>query len=196
MKPEMCWVDLETTGLDAISDVPLELGIVLTDNDGRLFDQNSWLISEQSAEWKIKVGRGASHEIVGPMHEKSGLWDDLVEKRDMALTRKQLDDEIVNWLKARDVVPGTLPMVGASIGSLDRPFVITHFPKFNEYLHYRNIDISTLKELCKRHNPDLYSKMTLPEATQHRVLNDIHGSILEYNFYLENFLFVPGGKWD
>lgn len=190
----MAWVDLETTGLDAESEVPLEVGIKLTDDQGFVIAEKAWLVHDETGQFKMKIAQAAAHEIVGPMHQKSGLWDDLAERE----TREydsvfNTDALLVEWMEKQNAPEG-LPMVGNSIGSLDRPFCLIHFPLFNEYLGYRNIDMSTLKELCKRHNSALYENLLPIIGTKadakHRVLDDIDASITEYRAYLDNFLFT------
>jgi oligoribonuclease len=188
-------VDLETTGLDAQDNIPLELGIKIIDKEGFIFNEASWLIWEPSPEWSIEMGRGAAHPIVGPMHQASGLWDDLLEQRGKTtLTRRALDLEVCEWLTENNVRFGTLPMMGNSIGSLDRPFALQHFPKFNTALSYRNVDISTVKELCKANNPTLFKNLEsiigTKEDAKHRVLEDIDACIVEYQAYRDNFFFL------
>lgn len=192
MQHEMLWIDLETTGLSAQNDIPLELGLMLTDKDGGNRYSAKWLIWEPGHLWAMQMGQGAAHEVVGPMHQASGLWDDLVEHRSKALTRTQVDQAACRWLEEHDVKPFTLPMAGSSIGSLDRPFVIKHFPDLHKMFHYRNIDISTVKELCKMHNPEVYSKLdaAISKQENHRVLDDIRDTIDEYRFYVDNFLWT------
>ena len=190
----MCWVDLETTGLEAMDEVPLEVGIKLTDDEGFVIGENSWLVHDDTHQFNEKIMRAAAHEIVGPMHEKSGLWRDL-DNREMNVYASvyQTDKMLVKWMEDQGAPKG-LPMVGNSIGSLDRPFCLVHFYEFNNYLGYRNIDMSTLKELCKRHNPVLYGNLLPIIGTKadakHRVLDDIDASITEYRAYLDNFLFT------
>ena len=193
MKPEMLWIDLESTGLDARSEIPLELGLAVTDKLGNIIAEKSWLIHDDTAAFTLKVGAAQQHSIVGPMHEKSGLWDDLANREVHGYASIiETDRRAVAWLE--DLEVPRLPLAGNSIGSLDRPFILEHFPALNLSMHYRNIDISSVKELCKLHNPRVYS--LLGNATgykgkqeKHRVLDDIHDSINEYLYYLDNFLF-------
>lgn len=191
---EMCWIDLETTGLDARGDIPLEVGIKLTDRFGEV-TAAEWktLVWESSLDWSKVMGLGAAHSIVGPMHQKSGLWDDLLEQRGKTTrTRAETDEYLCDFLTGHEVRFGTLPMSGSSIGSLDRPFAQEHFPNFNAALSYRNIDISSIKELCKMHNPVLFENLQpiigSKDDAAHRVLEDIDSSIIEYQAYLDNFL--------
>jgi oligoribonuclease len=190
MKPEMLWIDLETTGLDARDEIPLELGLAVTDKLGNIIAENKWLIHDETPAFLIKCGVAAQDSFVGPMHEKSGLWDDLANRRQIGFASIiETDKQAVAWLEELEVP--RLPLAGASIGSLDRPFVLEHFPALNGAMHYRNIDVSSIKELCKLHNPRVYSLMedNTSKQERHRVLDDIHDSINEYLYYLDNFLF-------
>lgn len=195
LKREMIWIDLETTGLDARECIPLELGLVVTDKEGGMIDEFKTLVWEDDRDWAIKMGLGAADKIVGPMHQESCLWDDLLDARtdiENYCTREQAEVRAIDWLMSLGVKSFTLPMCGSSIGSLDRPFAQVHMPKLHEFFHYRNIDVSTLKELCKMHNPELYEKLEsswVAPIKAHRVLKDCEDSISEYNFYRENFLF-------
>jgi oligoribonuclease len=189
-------VDLETTGLDAANHIPLELGIKLIDRTGFALSEAKWLICEPTQEWSISMMHGAADKFVGDMHEKSGLWNDLLEQRNSGntVTREELDDELCEWLAEAGVEYGKVPMMGNSIGSLDRPFSIIHFPNFNKTLSYRNIDISTIKEICKAVNPELFENLRPiigdKENAVHRVLEDIDACIVEYRAYCENFFFT------
>lgn len=186
-------VDLETTGLSATKDVPLELGVSVIDKEGYSFGSASWLIWEpEDRDFMASVARGHANEFVERMHTKSGLWDDL--NKHGSLSRSDVDNAVCDFLTDCDVRFGTIPMMGNSIGSLDRPFGIEHLPMFNGALSYRNIDVSTIKEICKAVNPILFENLRpiigdKSNAT-HRVLDDIDACILEYRAYLDNFFFV------
>lgn len=191
-----CWVDMETTGLDAYSEVPLEVALILSDEWGNQVDQCSYLVHDGTSAFKDKIGEAIRHPIVGPMHEKSGLWHDL-DTREMLTDWGSIYDVdllLVKFLKKNNVESGTVPMAGNSIGSLDRPFAQAHFPQFNKYLHYRNVDVSTIKEICRRINPELYKALEptigKKEDATHRALDDARASIVEYCEYVDNFFFV------
>lgn len=190
----MAWVDMETTGLEASKDVPLELGIILTDEWGNKINLASWLVWEEDSEdFQAGVKRGRENEFVNDMHTKSGLWRDLENSPDV-FSRDEVARMAIDFLIDNDVELGSLPMCGNSIGSLDRPFTLVHFPALNASLHYRNIDMSSLKEICKMVNPGLFENLkpiigTKADAT-HRVLDDCDASIREYQTYLEEFLIV------
>lgn len=130
------------------------------------------------------------------MHHKSGLWNDLYNPNQAKLTRANADNELCDFLRDHigEDAFGTVPMMGNSIGSLDRPFCLEHFPMFNGALSYRNVDMSSIKEILKAVNPTLWANLKpiigdKSNAT-HRVLDDIDACILEYRAYLENFFFV------
>jgi len=193
-------IDLETTGLEAAKDVPLELGIVLTDAWGTEVASASWTIYETSPSFQSGLVRGRRNEFVNNMHYKNGLWRDIERS---GLSRNQVDQRAVAFLKDWGVKGQSrgegddfdgIGMMGNSIGSLDRPFTIAHFPFLNKYLGYRNIDISSFKEVCKRNNPELFENLrpiigTKADAT-HRVLDDCRACIREFQTYLNEFLVV------
>lgn len=188
----LCWIDIETTGLDANFDVPLEVGIKLTDKEGFVYAARRWLVNEESERYQVAIEAGKADAFVGPMHEKSGLWDELDDDEFRGQPRSEVDEELCEVLDEYEVPYGSIGLIGSSIGSLDRPFVLAHFPKFNLQVGYRNLDVSTIKELCKRHNPALYQNL-LPiigdkSMAPHRVFGDIDASIVEYRAYLDNFL--------
>lgn len=187
-KPEMGWIDLETTGLRADREVPLELGLMLTDKWGAEVVSWKTLIWEPSfVEFKQNAD-----PFVQNMHTENGLWEDLAKfgSRSRAMAARTA----IEWFRHHGVEKFTLPMCGSSIGSLDRPFAIEHLPELHEFFHYRNIDISTVRELCKLHNPTLMERIEedIKDGYQekHRVLEDIQDSILLYRGLYENFLFL------
>jgi oligoribonuclease len=172
---KMAWFDMETTGLDAYLDVPLELAVVLTDDLGNEIVSESVVIFEHNEDFYRGYTRGRENEYVREMHEKSGLWDDL-DREGTPRSRSFAEDYFVALMESRGVQPGTLPMCGNSIGSLDRPFLIRHFPKLNEFLHYRNIDMSSDKELMRIHRPDLFEDSSTDHREQDRLECDTQGS--------------------
>lgn len=189
--------DLETTGLSAALDVPLEIGVKLIDKEGFVFSEFQHLVWEEIDVFQQGVARGERNSFVNEMHTKSGLWDDLhnIEHRMLPnYSRDAVDNQLADWLSEQigEDNFGKVPMLGNSIGSLDRPFALIHFPMFNGALSYRNIDISTVKELCKAHNPILFENLRpiigdKSNAT-HRVMGDIDACLVEYRAYVDNFL--------
>lgn len=194
-KLEFAWVDMETTGLEANKDVPLELGIILSTNDDQIVASKSWLIWEETEDFTAGLRRGHANDFVRSMHQKSGLWNDLANHPELCHSRATVDGLATKWLMQLGVHRQQLPMAGSSIGSLDRPFALVHFPLLNEFLHYRNVDISTLKEICRRRNPKLYENImerwrSESGEADHRVISDCYASYGEYQMYLEEFLMV------
>lgn len=188
-------VDIETTGLSADLDVPLEFGIKLIDRVGYEIAQAEWLIWEQSPQYVRGLQRGKANDFVNTMHEKSGLWLDLaaaVPGEDL-WTPSEFDKSVVAWLDEQGA-PEELGMFGNSTGSLDRPFTLKYFPLLNVRLGYRNIDMSTIKELVKKLNPDLWENIKPivgnKENATHRVMGDVDACILEYRTYGIEFLMV------
>ena len=190
-------VDMETTGLNANENVPLEIAVAIIDKDGEVLDSTECLIWEMRDDFQNAVGRAQSNDFVNAMHTKSGLWEDLNNLNHVDLSiysRTAVDDYLTKVLRAWGCEQGKVPMLGNSIGSLDRPFALVHLPKFNEHLSYRNIDMSTVKELVKAHNPKLWENLypiigDKSNAT-HRAIDDVHACIREYQAYIENFFFI------
>jgi oligoribonuclease len=129
-------------------------------------------------------------DFVRDMHRTSGLTDDLLREQ-LGAVRHMIDYKSIEFLDYCGIDAGTAPLCGNSIGSLDRPFVIQHFPKLNKFLHYRNIDMSSDKELLRMHRPDLYEELKpiigTKENATHRALDDARASIAEYKVYLEHW---------
>lgn len=189
MDDRMIWVDVETSGLDKDLDPIFEIGLAITDKWGGVIAERSYLVWEDSDLYTTGWHRGRKDEFVNKMHHESGLWDDLRDKE--CPTRLQVEEAMLGFLEKNEVESFTLPMVGSSI-QFDRERMAIHFPKLEAFFHYRNIDISTTKEECRRLNPALYAKLeTVWEAQKkHRPLPDIYDSINERKFYIENFFFI------
>lgn len=187
-KPEMLWIDLETTGLDARTELPLELGLATSDKYGNVLEEKSWLIHDDTPTYKNKIVAAKQDEVVGAMHRESGLWGDLTERKLFSYgNRAGVDKAACAWLEEVGVGKFTLPMSGSSIGSLDRPFCQIHLVRLNGYFHYRNMDVSSLREACRLRNLPVHD--ALPESDKgHRVLADIHASIELWQFLCDEFL--------
>ncbi len=183
------WLDLETTGLDQRADIPLEVGIVITDNEGTEIAAKRSLILHRDYAVKIRE----LNDYVREMHTNSGLLVDLEklvadEKTNAFLTRspQRVAKALVNWLVEMGVEPGRHPMAGSTI-QFDRKFVEKYMPELNGFFGYRHIDVSTLKEICRRLNRPVFDAR--PQDTKnHRVIADCRASIIEYKHYADNFL--------
>lgn len=196
------WVDLETTGLDEKFDVPLELGVKVTDLDLTVLHQESWYIREEG--WLEKLERNT---LVREMHEKSGLIDELVGLPEY---RRTPDGQIMSWgsnqaaflawrwlTEDLGLPSGEYPMAGSSV-HFDRKFAERHLLVFNAFFTHRHIDVSTLKELAKRYRPDIYNAMKNDprfdkKNAKHRGLADIDATLKELKQYLMDFLWLLNG---
>lgn len=193
------FVDLETTGLNPDDGYIIEVALIITDDDlnvqasmtevvdwGKYMDAHLPVIAPEMkpSEW---LKSQAQNDIVLEMHEVSGLWN-LLDDVDMSL--EEIDSEMA-LLCQEFRVDNTVPLAGSSIGSLDRPYIDKHLPLFSGAISYRNVDVSTLKELCRRWNPDLFARWIPDEKKSHRAMADCRESIKELQFYRDNFLFLP-----
>lgn len=185
------WVDIETFGLDENTDLIIELGITITDLDLNYMSRASWLIWSPEHDLRLNqltVAAKADDEdaqYVLNMHTKNGL---LEEARKNGQFMHNVEQDAVEWLKGGQNDPdySGLPVCGSSVG-FDKTFLRRWMPNLLDAFHYRVIDNSTLKELCRRYNPGIYSK--LPSKTeQHRVNPDLDETIQEFKFYRDEFL--------
>ena len=193
------FVDLETTGLDPREETPLEISVILTDGLGGVFGTDTTytsLIWEDEDELTEPVNRIVDHQIqpVFDMHRLSGLWTDLFAEGAVRKTRWQVEADIITLLLDQGVQPKTLPIAGLSIGSLDRPFLQYHFPKLNAFLSHRNIDISSIRQIAQRVNPELQTKIErlLEDRVDvtHRAYDDTLYAIELYQAYIANFFYT------
>lgn len=183
--PEMIWIDMETTGLAALQDVPLEAGIVLTDRWGRLIRNSAarWLIFDyNNFHWANRLRK--MPEVVRDMHEKSGLLNDLAEVAklpNIACPPSYVETAMLNWLVGRfgqfedkDKIPPS----GSTVG-FDRKFLELWMPSLYEWFHYRNGDVSAWRYFVDLHRPEVTASE--PEKKKyHRVIPDIVDSIHLY----------------
>lgn len=185
----LIWVDMETTGLDPRQELPLEIGFIITDLSLEVIDQWDCMI------WDTPVyDEKVLDKFILDMHGPGGSL--LLEEAQMeGIVAAEAFAEGLNWLQGHGVVPngriGTEPMVGSSV-QFDRDWLFVHAPEVFASFHYRNIDWSTVKELCRRYNPPVYAKIDqfTKKREIHRVLPDIEDSISEAKFYIENFFHV------
>lgn len=183
--PDLLWVDTETFGLEVTDGPIIELGLMLTDID--LNVKASWSGLCWSASHEEHYLRLKQDAWVRDQHEKSGLWHEARTLGYPVLT--MLESSAISWIEAQGAQK--LPMCGSTVG-FDRGQMGHWTPKLEDTFHYRSIDISSLKELCKRLNPEVYRKRddyTNPKKL-HRVLPDLEDSIEEARYYFDNFLFI------
>lgn len=176
----LVWLDMEMTGLDPVNNVIIEVAVVVTDGElNVLAESPSYAILQPETELakmdKWNVGT----------HTRSGLLERL--KTD-GVELSFAEGEILKLLK-KYVGKGKSPLCGNTIHQ-DRKFIVRYMPKLEEYLHYRNLDVSTLKELCRRWYPKILAGFT--KHNKHEALADIHESIAELKYYREKIFQAPG----
>ncbi len=173
-------MDLEMTGLDHTSDVIVEIATLLTDDDLEIIAEGPDLVIHQPAEKLATMD-----EIVVKMHTKSGL---LPQIEASTITLEEAGAQTLAFLKLHITTGRTVPLCGNSIGT-DRRFLAAYLNDIEEFLHYRSVDVSTIKELAKRWNPAILADAPR-KAEGHRALDDIRESVNELRYYREAF-FIP-----
>jgi oligoribonuclease len=172
----LVWLDMEMTGLKPESDCIIEIAMVITDAQLNIVAEGPVLVVHQSDA--VLDGMDAWNKST---HKKSGLIDKV---KASTLNEAQVERQCIEFL--REHVPAsTSPMCGNSICQ-DRRFMARWMPQLEAYFHYRNLDVSTLKELAKRWKPQIMSGMT--KHGKHEALADIHESIEELRYYRQHFL--------
>lgn len=169
----LVWLDLEMTGLDVERDTIIEIACIVTDSGLGPLDDGIDLVVHQDAEVLARMD-----DFVRRMHTKSGLLP-LIGASDISLAEAQA--RTLEYVRKHVPTPGTAPLCGNSIGT-DRRFLDRYMNELENFLHYRSIDVSSLKELCRRWYPDIYAKRP-GKAEQHRALDDVKESIEELRFY-------------
>ncbi len=174
----LVWVDLEMTGLDVEHDVIVELACIVTDASLAPLDDGVQLVVRADPDVLARMS-----DFVREMHTKSGLLPE-IERSGVDVGAAQ--QAALDYVRRHVPKPSTAPLCGNSIGT-DRRFLGRYMTELDEYLHYRSIDVSSLKELCRRWYPDVYRKRP-GKAEHHRALADIRESIEELRFYRDNLL--------
>jgi oligoribonuclease len=179
----LVWVDCEMTGLDLGRDALIEVAALVTDPDlNVLGDGVDVVIHAEDAALDGMV------EVVRDMHERSGLTD---ASRASTVTLADAEEMILSYVKAHVPEPRTAPLCGNSIAT-DRGFLARDMPRLDAHLHYRMIDVSSLKELCRRWYPRVYFGQPA-KGLAHRALADIKESIRELEYYRRTLFVTPPG---
>ncbi|MBI5898710.1 MAG: oligoribonuclease [Rhodocyclales bacterium] len=174
----LVWLDMEMTGLDPVNDRIIELALVVTNNNlGVIAEAPTWVV-HQPAEVLDRMDEWNRNT-----HGKSGL---IQRVRDSILTEAMVEEQALDFMR-RHVPKGAAPMCGNSICQ-DRRFMARYMPKLEAWFHYRNLDVSTLKELCKRWKPEVAKG--LKKQGKHEAMADILESIEELKYYREHFIRV------
>jgi len=172
----LVWLDCEMSGLDPERERLLEIAVIVTGPDLTPRIEGPVLVIHQSDELLGKMDAWNKGT-----HKKSGLIDKV---KASTLTEEQAQDQLIAFLKPY-VSKGVSPMCGNTIGQ-DRRFLNKYMPKLEAWFHYRNLDVSTLKELSRRWKPDVFN--AFKKAQKHTALADVHESIDELMHYREHFL--------
>jgi oligoribonuclease len=172
----LVWLDMEMTGLDPDTDRIIEVAVVVTDPDLNVLAEGPVFAIHQSHATLDKMDNWNKGT-----HGKSGLIDRV---KASTVTEAQAEQELIAFLK-QWVPAGKSPMCGNSICQ-DRRFMARGMPKLEAFFHYRNLDVSTLKELCRRWKPELASGFK--KHQKHTALADIIESVEELRYYREHFI--------
>ncbi len=164
------------TGLDPTTEVIVEIATLITDDDLNVIAEGPDLVINQP-----EAVLSTMDPVVVEMHTKSGL---LTAIRASTVTLEQAGTATLEFIKQHVAEPRTIPLCGNSIGT-DRRFLARYLPEIENHLHYRSVDVSTIKELVKRWYPGV--EITRPtKSGVHRALDDVRESIRELKFYREN----------
>jgi oligoribonuclease len=172
----LIWMDLEMTGLDVENDVIVEIAVLATSASTlEPLDDGLAVVVAQPPEVLGRMG-----DFVRRMHERSGLLAEI--ERD-GIPLEEAGRRVLEYIKGHVPEPRTVPLCGNSIG-MDRRFLARYLTEIEEHLHYRSIDVSSIKELCRRWYPEPFGAR--PEKDEgHRALADIGGSLDELRYYRE-----------
>ena len=172
--PPIVWVDCEMTGLDLEKDALIEIAVLMTDENLNLLGDGIDLVIH------TEVGKlDAISPEVRNMHTESGLIEKIKDGVAMSVAEEKILEYLYQYTMA-----GKSPIAGNSIG-MDRNFINRDMPRLGAFLHYRSVDVSSIKELARRWYPKVY--FNAPKKTgNHRALGDIQDSIAELRYYREN----------
>ena len=182
MTDRLVWIDCEMTGLDLARDALIEIACLVTDSNLVVLDEGLDLIIKPPAEAIDHM-----EDVVREMHTASGLLAELAS----GVTLAEAQDQVLAYIRRYIAEPRRVPLAGNSIAT-DRAFIARDMPELDAFLHYRMIDVSSIKELTRRWYPRTYFASPLKRGG-HRALADITESIQELRYYRETvFVPVPG----
>lgn len=176
--PPLIWIDCEMTGLSLENDALVEIAVLVTDDELNVLGDGVELVIATATE-----NLAAMRDEVRAMHTESGLINEIPN----GVTPSQAEQAVLNYLTAHTQA-GKSPLAGNSVG-MDRNFIARDMPQLNAFLHYRTVDVSSIKELARRWYPKVY--FNAPKKTgNHRALGDIKHSIEELRYYRSQ-IFIP-----
>jgi oligoribonuclease len=176
----LVWIDCEMTGLDLGKDKLIEVAALVTDPELKVLGEGIDLVIHAD-----DAALDAMPPVVRDMHAKSGLTE---EVRRSVITMGEAEAQVLAYIREHVPNPRTAPLCGNSIAT-DRGFLARDMPALDSHLHYRMIDVSSIKELCRRWYPRVYFGQP-PKGLAHRALADIRESIRELEYYRRT-VFVP-----
>ncbi|MEZ5321507.1 MAG: oligoribonuclease [Microthrixaceae bacterium] len=176
----LVWMDLEMTGLDATRDVIVEIATLITDDDLEVVAEGPDLVVHQP-----EAALATMDPIVVQMHTASGLLEQI---RSSEITLEQAGEQTLDFIRAHVPQPSTVPLCGNSIG-MDRRFLRAYLPEIEDWLHYRSVDVSTIKELARRWYPHATAGAPRKHGS-HRALDDIRESVAELRYW-RSTVFAP-----
>jgi oligoribonuclease len=183
VRDELVWIDCEMTGLDLRRDRLIEIAALVTDADLNVLGEGIDVVIHADDEALDNMV-----EVVARMHTSSGLTE---EVRDSTIDLAAAEQLVLDYIRTHVKAAKTAPLAGNSIAT-DRGFIARDMPALDNYLHYRMIDVSSIKELCRRWYPRIYYGQ--PEkGLAHRALADIEESIRELRYYRRTAFVPPPG---
>src|SRR4051795_6445211 len=171
--PVLVWMDLEMTGLDPTRHAIVEIATLITDDELEIVAEGPDLVVTQPPQ-----ALDAMEDVVRNMHTTSGLLDAI---RSSDVTLEDAGEQTLAFIRQHIPEARTVPLCGNSIGT-DRRFLAMQLPEIEEYLHYRSVDVSTVKELVRRWYPDEAAKAP-KKMGGHRAMDDIRESVIELRYY-------------
>jgi len=172
----LVWLDLEMTGLDPEKERIIEAAVIVTEADLTFVAEGPVMVIHQSNEILDAMDKWNTST-----HGKSGLTDKV---KASTITEAEAEQTLLDFL-AQHVPAGKSPLCGNTVGQ-DRRFLVKYMPKLEAFFHYRNLDVSTLKELAQRWKPEVYKSFA--KKSRHEALADIYESIDELKHYREHFI--------
>ncbi len=183
VRDHLVWIDCEMTGLNLRTDKLIEIAVLVTDGELNILgDGMDVVIHADDAALSSMI------DVVKDMHARSGLID---EVRASTVDLATAETMVLDYIREHVKQPKTAPLAGNSIAT-DRGFIARDMPALDSYLHYRMIDVSSIKELCRRWYPRIYYGQPA-KGLAHRALADIHESIRELQYYRRTAFVPPPG---
>lgn len=182
MSNYIVWIDCEMTGLEVETDELCEIAVIVTDEELVPVDAGLQIVIKPSSKAMANMG-----EFVTNMHQESGLLLEIPNGE----SAKSAEESVLKYLKNWIPEPRTAPLAGNSIGT-DRMFLNRYMPTLDSFLHYRNIDVSSIKELTRRWYPRVYFQLP-KKSGGHRALADIKESIQELRYYRKTVMIDQPG---